>query len=79
MAASFTIAGRNNGFTPAQSRDATLASVRAYREAMLQFAQMGTMELWYAHLSEDDLKASLSTISAGRKGAGSISVRRQGR
>ena len=34
MAASFTIAGRNNGFTPEQGRDATLASVRAYREAM---------------------------------------------
>ena len=41
MAASFTIAGRNNGFTPAQGRDATLASVRAYREAMLQFAADG--------------------------------------
>ena len=71
MAASFTIAARNNGFTPAQGRDATLASVRAYREAMLQFAQMGTMELWYSHLSEDDLKESLSNISTGRKGAGS--------
>src|SRR6187200_2072289 len=35
MAASFTIAGRNNGFTPEQGRDATLASVRAYRESML--------------------------------------------
>jgi len=69
MAASFTIAARNNGFTPAQGRDATLAAVRAYREAMLQFARMGTMELWYAHLSEDDLRASLSNVTAGRKGA----------
>ncbi|MET0967027.1 MAG: DUF2252 domain-containing protein [Nakamurella sp.] len=70
MAASFTIAGRNNGFTPEQGRDATLTSVRAYREAMLQFAQMGTMELWYTHLSEDDLRASLSKVTSGRKGAG---------
>lgn len=69
MAASFTIAARNNGFTPAQGRDATLAAVQAYREAMLQFAQMGTMELWYTHLSEDDLKVSLSTLAASGKGA----------
>ena len=40
MAASFTIAARNNGFTKADTRAATLASVRAYREAMAEFAQM---------------------------------------
>jgi uncharacterized protein (DUF2252 family) len=43
MAASFTIAARNNGFTPAEQRDVTLASVRANREAMAEFAQMRTM------------------------------------
>src|SRR4051794_16899821 len=32
MAASFTIAGRNNGFTKAETRAATRASVRSYRE-----------------------------------------------
>src|SRR4051794_6085145 len=40
MSASFTIAARNNGFTKAQGRDATLASVRAYRTAMAEFADM---------------------------------------
>ena len=34
MAASFTIAARNNGFSKADTRAATLASVAAYREAM---------------------------------------------
>ena len=34
MAASFTIAARNNGFSTADARAATLASVTAYREAM---------------------------------------------
>jgi uncharacterized protein (DUF2252 family) len=60
MAASFTIAARNNGFTQQQASDATLASVRAYREAMAEFAEMRTMELWYTHLSEDDLNAALA-------------------
>ena len=52
MAASFTIAGRNNGFTKADIEAATLASVRAYREAIAGFAEMRTMDIWYAHLSE---------------------------
>ena len=38
MAASFTIAARNNGLTTAEAASVTRASVRAYREAMAQFA-----------------------------------------
>jgi len=64
MAASFTIAARNNGLTPAEGREATLASVRAYREAMAEFATMGVMDLWYTHLSEDDLNAALTRLGA---------------
>ena len=55
MAASFTIAGRNNRFSKADIRAATLASVTAYREAMAEFAQMRTMDIWYAHLDEHEL------------------------
>jgi len=68
MAASFTIAARNNGFAKADTRAATLASVRAYREAMAEFAEMGTMEIWYAHLSEQDLMDSISAATTGWKG-----------
>jgi uncharacterized protein (DUF2252 family) len=45
MAASFTIAGRNNGFAKADTQAATLASVTAYREAMAGFAQMGRLAI----------------------------------
>jgi uncharacterized protein (DUF2252 family) len=65
MAASFEIAARNNGFSQADTRAATLASVRAYREAMAGFAQMGTMDIWYAHLDEDELRAGIRTVVAG--------------
>ena len=44
LAASFTIAARNNGFARADSWAVTLASVAAYREAMAGFAQMGRLE-----------------------------------
>ena len=50
MAASFTIAARNNGFTKADARAATVASVSAYREAMAEFAAMRTMDIWYARI-----------------------------
>jgi uncharacterized protein (DUF2252 family) len=59
MAASFTIAGRNNGFSEADTRAVTLASVTAYREAMTDFAQMSTMDLWYAHIDENRLQAMI--------------------
>ena len=65
MAASFTIAARNNGFSKADARAATLASVTAYREAMAEFAQMGTMDIWYAYLDEDELMAAIRSMVAG--------------
>src|SRR3954466_9111153 len=67
MAASFTIAARNNGFSKADTRAATMASVTAYREAMAEFAQMSTMGVWYAHLDEDDVMTAIRTsVAAGR-------------
>ncbi|HYO20177.1 MAG TPA: DUF2252 domain-containing protein [Dermatophilaceae bacterium] len=67
MSASFAIAARNNGFTQAQMREATLASVRAYREAMAQFAQMRTLDIWYAHLSEQELMAAIDVAVGSQK------------
>src|SRR4051794_33951800 len=71
MAASFTIAARNNGFSKADTIAATTASVTAYREAMAEFAQMGTMQVWYARLDEDDVLATIrAAVAAGHDGAG---------
>jgi len=67
MAASFTIAARHNGFTKADTRAATRASVRAYREAMAGFADMGTLAIWYAHLSEDELLAAVRSAAKASK------------
>jgi uncharacterized protein (DUF2252 family) len=64
LAASFTIAARNNGFAKADTKAATLGSVAAYREAMAGFAQMGTMDIWYAHLDEDQLLSGIQSATA---------------
>jgi uncharacterized protein (DUF2252 family) len=69
MAASFTIAARNNGFSTVDASAATLASVTAYREAMAGFAEMRTMDVWYARLSEAELFGALNAATKSLKGA----------
>ena len=67
MSASFTIAARNNSFTGQETHEVTLASVRAYREAMRGFAQMGTLDIWYARLAEQDIVAAIQlTVETSR-------------
>lgn len=61
LAASFTIAAQNNGFTKDDSRAATEASIGAYRTAMREFAQMRTLEVWYSRLDADAMLAKAST------------------
>jgi hypothetical protein len=51
MAASFTIAARNNGFTPADARAVTVESVTAYRLGMAEFAAVRTWGISYAHMT----------------------------
>jgi uncharacterized protein (DUF2252 family) len=72
MAASFTIAARNNGFAKSDISATTLAAVTAYRQAMADFAAMRTMDIWYAHLDEDQIMSAVRTGRAKlRKGGGS--------
>ncbi len=66
LAASFTIAAQNNGFAKPDVKAVTLSSVASYRTAMQEFAQMGTMELWYAHLSEEEVRAGAIATLKGK-------------
>ena len=62
MAASFTIAARNNGFTPADARAVTIESVKAYRSGMADFAAMHTLDIWYAHMTEHDIQDAIRAV-----------------
>ncbi len=62
LAASFAIAGRENGFSTKERRAAVLATVRSYREAMAAFADMHNLEVWYSHLS---IEQAFAEFSAG--------------
>jgi uncharacterized protein (DUF2252 family) len=50
LAASFAVAGRENGYTEADRRSIALAVARAYREAMRDFAAQSNLDVWYAHM-----------------------------
>ena len=67
MAASFTIAARNNGFSPADAAATTLAAVRAYREAMAEFAEMGNMDIWYSRLTEQEVMEAVRGMTKGAR------------
>ena len=62
LAASFVVGGRENGFSEAERRTVVLTTVRAYREAMIAFAAMRNLELWYAQLS---IAQALAEFTAG--------------
>ena len=63
LAASLTVAAQNNGFSPADAGVVTQASVTEYRDAMARFAGMRTLDVWYAHVSEDQIRASFTAMS----------------
>ena len=50
LATSFLIASRSNGFSEAEAHKTALGCVRSYRERMIEFGQMRTLDVWYARL-----------------------------
>jgi uncharacterized protein (DUF2252 family) len=66
LAASFVIACVNNEFKPRDSRRATLACVRSYRERMAELAKIPALEVWYQSIDADTVMQSIRS-SATRK------------
>ena len=62
LATSFTIAAQANDFPAETARRAAVRAARSYRKAMAQFADMSTLDLWYSHMSEDDLAAGMKDV-----------------
>jgi uncharacterized protein (DUF2252 family) len=67
LAASIEIAARENGFPAEQCRKAVLAGVTRYREAMREFAGLNDLQVWYARLDVEDLRAELKPTGKLRK------------
>ena len=66
LAASFIIASTHNKFKPRDSRRATLACVRSYRERMAELSRTPALEVWYQSIDANAVMQSARS-SATRK------------
>jgi len=64
LAASVAVAARQNGCSRLHQLEAARTTVRAYREAMLSFAAMPTLDLWCLHLPADQLLEIANQLEA---------------
>jgi uncharacterized protein (DUF2252 family) len=64
LAASFAVAGRDNGFGRKDRRQIELAAAESYRTAMRAFAGQHFMDVWYAHL---DVEQAISDFRSQLK------------
>ena len=69
LAASFEIAGRDRGFTPAERRAIVLAMAEEYRTRMKQAAEMRNLDVWYAHIEVEALFEQLQAIATKKQQA----------
>ncbi|HLK78110.1 MAG TPA: DUF2252 domain-containing protein [Streptosporangiaceae bacterium] len=61
LVASLVVAGRDNGFTDADTRRVALAAGARYRKAMREFARSPTLAVWYARLDVEDTIAQFKS------------------
>jgi uncharacterized protein (DUF2252 family) len=59
LAASFEVAGRDNGFSEAERREVVRSCAEEYRTAMRTFAGMGNLEVWYSSM---DVEARVNEL-----------------
>jgi uncharacterized protein (DUF2252 family) len=67
LAASLEVAGRDNGLPARQRREIVAAAVSRYRQAMRQFAAMTSLDVWYAHVDVNELRAQLDSQLRARQ------------
>ena len=68
LAASFVVAGRDNGFDAKQCREVVRTVVRHYREALREFAGQPILAVWYARLDIEELvQRYKATVKSARR------------
>jgi uncharacterized protein (DUF2252 family) len=67
LAASLEVAGRENGLTSKQRREIVTNAVNRYRLGMRQFASMTNLDVWYAHMDINELRAEFDSQLRARQ------------
>ena len=68
LAASFVVAGRSNGFSADEAREAAQACARSYRERMREFSKMAVLDLWYFSIDMEALLEQIEDETARERG-----------
>ena len=69
LAVSFAIAARHNGLGRKDSNQVTGQVVRSYREAMNEFAEWRTMDIWYAVSDEKQFRGFAHSVGQKKQAA----------
>jgi uncharacterized protein (DUF2252 family) len=67
LAASVVVAGRQNGYTARESKQAVLRCIQYYREHMHQFALMNHLDVWYYHLDVEGILAMVRNTQGTKR------------
>ena len=67
LAASFVVAGRENGFGDADCRSAAREVAASYRRRLAEYSEMGELEVWYSRVSADDVFDLIADSRATKK------------
>ncbi|MEV0411354.1 DUF2252 domain-containing protein [Streptomyces sp. NPDC050448] len=81
LAVSLAIAGRENGFTDAERAVIVQSAGRSYREQMRRYAAMSNLDVWYARIDAEQLRALAATElrARGRKQVAETLAKARGR
>jgi uncharacterized protein (DUF2252 family) len=66
LVASFTVAGRYRGFSAGQRRTFVVKIADSYRRAMLEFAEMSRLQVWYSRMDAGQLERKLGQTADAR-------------
>ena len=72
LAASIVLAARERGFAARPCEEAARAAASGYRGRIRAFAELGHLEVWYAHMDVDDLLAVMRKADARRLEGGTL-------
>ena len=63
LAASLSVAGRENGYPEAERKTIVRGAVGAYRETLRELAGKTNLDVWYSHLDVEDLMATMRQLA----------------
>jgi uncharacterized protein (DUF2252 family) len=67
LVASFAVAGRDRRLHADQRAAINATVTRAYRQAITEFAAMGTLDLWYARIHVEEMMREVLTLGSAKQ------------